>query len=98
MGMWQNYFWNRNSNTKEINRRKKTQILSKILRVSWQEQIQKIKIFKYYTEKDKKNIWTKLSSLGQEPTFKDEFILFHAQTSAKNIGCHHHGNHFSTGD
>ena len=32
----------------------KTQILSKILRFSWQEQIQKIKIFKYYTEKDKK--------------------------------------------
>ena len=27
-------------------------ILSKVLRVSWQEQIQKIKIFKYYTEKD----------------------------------------------
>ena len=49
---------------------KKTQIRSNILRFSWQEQIQKIKIFKYYTEKDKKNIWTKLSSLGQEPTFK----------------------------
>ena len=48
----------------------KTQILSKILWFSWQEQIQKIKIFKYYTEKDKKNILTKLSSLGQEPTFK----------------------------
>ena len=30
----------------------KMQILSKILRFSWQEQIQKIK-FKYYTEKDK---------------------------------------------
>ena len=28
-------------------------ILSKILRVSWQEQIQKIKPSKYYTEKDK---------------------------------------------
>ena len=35
-------------------KKKKTRILSKILRVSWQEQIQKIKIFKYYTEKDKK--------------------------------------------
>ena len=33
---------------------KKPQMLSKILRFSWQEQIQKIKIFKYYTEKDKK--------------------------------------------
>ena len=49
---------------------KKTQILSKSLRVSWQEQIQEIKIFKYYTEKDKKNIWTIMSSLGQELTFK----------------------------
>ena len=47
-------------------------ILSKILRFSWQEQIQKIKIFKYYTEKDKKNIWTKLSSLRQEHTFKNK--------------------------
>ena len=47
----------------------KTQILSKILRFSWQEQIKKIKICKYFTEKDK-NSWTKLSSLGQEPTFK----------------------------
>ena len=33
---------------------KKTQVLSKILLVFWQEQIQKIQIFKYYTEKDKK--------------------------------------------
>ena len=32
----------------------KTGIFSKILRFSWQEQIQKIKIFKYYTKKDKK--------------------------------------------
>ena len=32
---------------------KKTQILSKILQVSGQEHIQKIKSFKYYTEKDK---------------------------------------------
>ena len=40
------------------------------LAISWQEQIQKIELFKYYTEKDKKNILTKFSSLGQEPTFK----------------------------
>ena len=33
---------------------KKPRILSKILWVSWQEQIQKIKLFNYYTEKDKK--------------------------------------------
>ena len=32
----------------------KTWILSKIFRFSWQEQIQKIKSFKYYAEKDKK--------------------------------------------
>ena len=31
---------------------KKKWILSKILQFSWQEQIQKIKLFKYYTEKD----------------------------------------------
>ena len=37
----------------------KTQILSKILRLSWQEQIQKIKIFQYYTEKDKKKFGQK---------------------------------------
>ena len=29
---------------------------------------------------------------------KDEFMLFHAQTSAKSIGCNHHRNHFSIGD
>ena len=34
--------------------KKKTRILSKILQVSWQKQIQKIKIFKNYTERDKK--------------------------------------------
>ena len=33
--------------------KKKTQILSEIFQFSWQEQIQKIKLFKYYTEKDK---------------------------------------------
>ena len=36
---------------------------------SWQEQIQKIKLLNYYTEKDKKYL-DKLSSLRQEPTFK----------------------------
>ena len=49
------------------------QILSKILRFSWQEHIQKIKLFNYHIEKDKKNIWTKLSSLGREPTFNGEY-------------------------
>ena len=48
----------------------KGRILSKILRFSQQEQIQKIKLFKCYTEKDKKKYWTDLSFLGQEPTFK----------------------------
>ena len=50
----------------------KTRILSKILRYSWQEHIQKIKLFNYYTEKDK-NIGTKLLSLGQEPTFNEKY-------------------------
>ena len=41
------------------------------LAFSWQEQIQKIKLFKYYTKRTKNiYIWTKLSSLGQELTFK----------------------------
>ena len=48
----------------------KTQISSKILQFSWQLQIQKIKLFKCYTKKYKIKIWTKLSSLGQERTFK----------------------------
>ena len=34
----------------------RAQIFSKILRFSWQEQIQKIKLFKYYTEKDKNKL------------------------------------------
>ena len=56
----------------------KTRILSKILRFSWQEQIQKIKLFKYYTKRKKNYIRTKLSSLGQEPTFK---WIYHWQFS-----------------
>ena len=51
-------FKNRNSKTKELNKqkkkkKKKTQILNKIMQFSRQQQIQKIKQFKYYTEKDK---------------------------------------------
>ena len=58
MGMRQNYLQNRNSNTQGINKlkkktKKKTGILSKILQFSRQQQIQRIKLFKYYTEKDK---------------------------------------------
>ena len=48
---------------------KKTQLLSKILWLSWQEQIQKIKLFKYYKQKNKIYL-DKILSLGQEPTFK----------------------------
>ena len=32
-----------------------------------------IKLFIFYTEKDKNKFWTKLSLLGQEPTFKNHF-------------------------
>ena len=35
--------------------------------------IQRKELFKYYTEKDKKN-WTELSLLGREPTFKSRFL------------------------
>ena len=45
---------------------KKTRIFSKILRFSWQEQIQIIKLFKYYTEKYNDKILPQLSLLGQE--------------------------------
>ena len=45
---------------------KTTRILSKIARFSRQQLIQKIKIFKNYTDTDKK--WIELSSLGQEYT------------------------------
>ena len=46
-------------------------IVSKLLRFSRQEWIQKIKLFKCYTEKGKNKNWTDLSLLGQEPTFKE---------------------------
>ena len=36
---------------------KKMQILSRILQFSWQERIQKMKLFKYYTDKDKHKFW-----------------------------------------
>ena len=49
---------------------KKGLIASKLLLFSWQEWIQKIKLFKCDTEKDKNKNWTDLSFLGQEPTFK----------------------------
>ena len=47
-------------------------ILSKIFGFSWQQQIQNIKVFKHYTEKDKIKIWTELSSLGQESTIHSQ--------------------------
>ena len=53
---------------KKKKKKKKTRILSKVLRFSWQEQIQKIKLFNYHIEKD--IISTKFLLLGQEPTFK----------------------------
>ena len=49
---------------------KKGLIVSKLLWFSRQERIQKIKLFRCYTEKDKNENWTDLSLLGQEPTFK----------------------------
>ena len=48
---------------------KKGLIVSKLLQLSRQEWIQKIKLFKCDTEKDKNKNWTDLSLLGQEPTF-----------------------------
>ena len=54
MGMWQNYFLESDSNTKEIDSRKKTRILSQTLLFSRHQEIQKIKLFKYFIEKEKK--------------------------------------------
>ena len=55
MGMWQNYF--RIGIPKQMKySNDKTWILSKILRFSWQQRTQNIKLFKYYTEKDKNKI------------------------------------------
>ena len=65
-------------------KKKKTRILSEISQFSWQEQFQKIKLFKYYTERDK-NIWTKLSSLGQEPTSKSS-TLFPPYLADESVG------------
>ena len=69
---------------------KKMQILSKILGLSRQEQIQKILLFKY-TEKDKEKL--ELSSLGQESTFELVFYkvckVFAFMTSARDYkNCH----------
>ena len=61
MVLWQNYFWNRNSNIKEINKQK-TGILSKILLISRQQQIQKNIIIQILHRKGQ-------ILLGQEPTF-----------------------------
>ena len=46
-------------------------IVSKLLRFSRQEWIQKKKNIQIYTEKGKNKNWTDLSLLGQEPTFKN---------------------------
>ena len=46
----------------------------------WQEQIQKIKILKILQRKGFKNSCTKLSSLGQEPTFNIQVTKIHALT------------------
>ena len=55
--------------------KKKTRILrilSKTLQFSRQQQVQKIKLFEYYTEKEKK--WTELLSLGQYSNLKLHFL------------------------
>ena len=62
-------FLERNSNTKEINKKKKNANFQQNLAVFLAGTDSEIKLFKYYTERTK-NVWTTLSSLGQEPTFK----------------------------
>ena len=55
----------------------KGRFLSRLSRFSRQDWIQKIKLFKCYTEKDKNKNWTDLSLLGQESTFK---VSLHGDT------------------
>ena len=51
-------------------------LLSKTLRFSRQQQIQKHKIIQILHRKGQNKIWTELSTLGQEPTFK-VYFMFH---------------------
>ena len=69
MGMRRNYFLELEFQHKGNKQTKKGLIVSKLLQFSRQEWIQKTKLFKCDTEKDKNKKWTNLSLLGQEPTF-----------------------------
>ena len=69
MGMWQNYFTNRNSNTKEINKRKKANSRQNFALFSVAADSENI-VNQILHGKKEIEIWTVLSSLGQEPTFK----------------------------
>ena len=57
------------------NKQKKIRIFSKIRRISWQQQIQKIKTFQYYAEEDKtflNRIFIVSAALVQDPTFNSK--------------------------
>ena len=68
MGMWQNYFQNRNSNTKEINKRKKANSQQNLAVFSAATDSENI-IIQILHGKGQIKIWTEMSLLGQEPTF-----------------------------
>ena len=70
---------------------KKTRILSKILRFSWQKQIQIIKLFKYYTEKDNNKVWPQLPLLGQEPIFNPLYTDYSTCYMMDESICHFSG-------
>ena len=69
MGMWQNVYKTRNSNTKEINKRKKANSRQNFALFSAASDSENI-IIQILHGKRETEIWTVLSSLGQEPTFK----------------------------
>ena len=59
--------WNKQMKKKN---KKKTWILSRILRFSQQQQIQNIKFLQILYRKGQNKIWCQFLLLGQEPTFK----------------------------
>ena len=70
MAMWQKYFWNRNSNIKEIKKKKNANTQYKLAIFSTATgSANKIIQILHGNGQIKKN-WPELSSLGQEPTFK----------------------------
>ena len=74
MSMWQNYFKNRNSNTKEINKQKSANSQQNLAVISSATDSENISVL-ILQGKGQIKIWQELSSLGLEPTFKCYLLL-----------------------